>query len=189
MRFLSAVAAFGLVASAACGTPAPSARLAASGTTVLATTSTSLDGTASGQTIAPSGTAYAPPATTTKPHPSTTTTPTTPPTVPPNPGDTVTVTQDDAGKTVTLRVGQHLVVQLQAPSGQYWSSAPDTSDALVLARESTSANASSDRVTSSFTGKKAGHAQVSAAEDATCRQSTPACMTPTRLWQIQVDVI
>lgn len=138
-------------------------------------------------TIAPSGTAYSPPPSVV--YPGTTPPSTTPSTVPPNPSDTVTVTQDDEGKTVTLRVGQHLVVQLQAPSGQYWSSAPDTSDASILRRESTSANPSSDRVTASFVGQKAGHAQVSAAEDATCRQSTPACMTPTRLWQIQVDVI
>ncbi len=138
-------------------------------------------------TIAPSGTAHSLPPRVV--YPGTKPPSTTPSTVPPNPGDTVTVTQDDSGKTVTLRVGQHLVVQLQASTGWYWASAPNTSDASTLRRESASASPSSDHVTASFIGQKAGHARVSASEGPTCYQSTAACMPPTRFWYVEVDVI
>jgi len=108
-------------------------------------------------------------------------------TAPPATSDTVTVTQDDNGKTVTLRAGQHLVVSLTDASWQ-WSE-PDTDNGSVLTRTAVSANPSSSHVTASFDAKKAGQAHVSATKDAPCRTSQPPCMVPTYMWQVTVNVI
>lgn len=149
---------------------------------------TSASTAAAGATIAPTGTVYAPPASVVYP-PSTTTTirGATTTTSPPADGDTVTVTQDDNGKTVTLRRGQHLVVTLD-DSAWEWSS-PDTDSASVLERTAVSANPSSTHVTAAFDAKSAGQAHVSASKDAPCRRAQPPCMVPTYLWQITVNVV
>ena len=141
----------------------------------------------SADSIAPSGTAYAPPASTVRPSSTTTTRrPGTTTTAPPAAGDTITVTQDDNGKTFTLLKGQHLIVTLDDPSWE-WSD-PDTDNASVLERTAVSANPSSTHVAASFVAKAAGQAQVGASKDAPCRRSTPPCMVPTFLWQITINV-
>ncbi len=154
-------------------------------TTTTTPAATSPPHAASGSTIPPSGTGYSPPgsvmypsATTTAPQPTTTS--------PPATGETVSVTQDDNGKTFTLRPGQHLVVTLNE-SGYIWSE-PDTDNSAVLTRTAVSANPSSDRVTASFDAKKSGQAHVSASKDLPCRNASPPCMAPTQLWQITVNV-
>ncbi|MGI8662174.1 MAG: hypothetical protein ACR2LQ_03065 [Acidimicrobiales bacterium] len=151
--------------------------------TTAASTSTSL---AVPGTIAPNRSVVSPPATVISPTPTTQTTQPATTTMPVSSGDTVTVTQDDNGKTYTLQPGQHLVVSLTAP-GWTWS-APDTDNAKALARTAVSANPSADHVTASFDAKTTGEAHVSASKDAACRQSSPPCMVPTYLWQITVNV-
>jgi hypothetical protein len=154
------------------------------------TTTTGAGGTASSTgPVASAGTAYAPPGSISHPSPTTTraTTPATTATSQPSSTGTVTVTQDDNGKTFTLHRGQHLVVSLSAP-GWEWSE-PDTDNAAVLQRVAVSANPASDQVTASFDAKTAGQAHVSAAKDAPCRKAQPPCMVPTYLWQITVNVV
>ncbi|HZN14758.1 MAG TPA: hypothetical protein VFB78_10850 [Acidimicrobiales bacterium] len=142
----------------------------------------------SGSTV-PSGTGYSPPGSVVYPAVTTippTPRPTTTTTQAGSSGDTVTVTQDDNGKTFTLRPGEHLVVSLTDASWT-WSE-PDTDNATVLERTAVSANPSATHVTASFAAKIAGQAHVSASKDAPCRQSQPPCMVPTYLWQITVNV-
>jgi hypothetical protein len=128
----------------------------------------------------------APPATIVGQPPTTSTTGTVSTTTQPATGDTVNVTQDDDGKTFTLRPGQHLVVTLDDSAWQ-WSD-PDTDNAKVLARTAVSANPSATHVTASFDAKSAGQAHVSASKDAPCRKAQPPCMTPTYLWQVTINV-
>jgi hypothetical protein len=140
-------------------------------------------------TAATGWTAYPSPATTVAPGPpGTTRTTNTVTTVGPPPGGDVVVTQDDRGKTISLRKGQRLTVNLQAESGWHWSSGPDSDNETVLKRESMSANPSSDRISAGFLGQESGTAHVSATKDANCRRSTPPCMVPSELWEITVNV-
>ncbi|MBA3653453.1 MAG: hypothetical protein H0W70_04595 [Actinobacteria bacterium] len=178
----------------------PQARLDAAGRPIDAADTTTTDNgppvgsvngeqttTTRGATVSPSGTAYAPPASVVYPSATTVAPPrATTTSAPPSTNDTVMVSQDDNGKTFTLRPGQHLVVSLSDP-GWRWSE-PDTDNSTVLARTAVSANPGSDHVTASFDAKKTGQAHVSASKDAPCRAANPPCMTPTYLWQITVNV-
>ena len=138
---------------------------------------------------ATAGTAYAPPASVVNPKPGTSApqNPTTTATAPA--GDTLSVTDEDNGKTFTLRKGQHLVVTLDDGSS-IWSD-PDSDNGVVLTRTAVSANPSATHVTASFDAKAAGQAHVSASKDLPCRNAQPPCMAmaPTQLWQITVNVI
>jgi hypothetical protein len=101
--------------------------------------------------------------------------------------DTVTVTDEDNGKTFTLRMGQPLVVALDN-SSSIWSD-PDTDNSSVLTRTAVSVNPSATRVVASFDAKSVGQAHVSASKDQPCRNAQPPCMAPTQLWQVTVNVI
>ena len=150
------------------------------------TTTNVIPPTTIGPVGATAGTAYAPPASVVYPRPTTSAAPypTTTATAPA--GDTVTVTDEDNGKTFTLRKGQHLVVTLDDGSS-IWSD-PDTDNSAVLPRTAVSANPSATRVTASFDATSTGQAHVSASKDLPCRNAQPPCMAPTQLWQITVNV-
>ncbi len=173
----------------ACGSDPLDANAGPSAGSANNTTTVPPTNAASAVTVATAGTAYAPAgsvvytrATTTTMLASASTTAATPPT-----GDTVAVTEDDNGKTFTLRKGQHLVVTLDDGSS-IWSE-PDTDNSAVLIRTAVSANPSATHVTASFDANSPGQARVSASKDLPCRNAQPPCMAPTQLWQITVNVI
>jgi hypothetical protein len=168
------------------GGTTPSADATIPGTDQTTTTTNVIPPTTSAAVSASAGTAYAPPASVVYPKATTSTAshPTTTATAPA--GDTVMVTEEDNGKTFTLRPGQHLVVTLD-DSSSIWSD-PETDNAAVLSRTAVSANPSATHVTASFDAKSAGQAHVSASKDLPCRNAQPPCMAPTQLWQITVTV-
>ena len=178
-----------MLALVACGSDpsdvnaGPSPGSANDTTTVPPTTATSAGTLATaGTAYAPAGSVVYPKATTATTNASASATAVTPPT-----GDTVSATEEDIGRTFTLRKGQHLVVTLDDGSS-IWSE-PSSDNSAVLNRTAMSANPSATHVTASFDATSPGQAHVSASKDLPCRNAQPPCMAPTQLWQITVNVI
>ena len=126
------------------------------------------------------------PSTAVVPGSSTTSTPQT--TSPPPPSGAVTVTEADSGKTVSLHVGQLLVVQLHGSSAFHYS-APQTSKPSVLAQLSSSADDSSGDANGQFRGEQAGQADVTSIGDPPCRHASTPCGQYSQAWRVTVNVV
>ena len=91
----------------------------------------------------------------------------------------------DAGRTVTVRVGQRVVISLQSGS---WL-LPETSAPDVLLRSATDGGYPTPRpATATFTAVRTGPAELTATSDLACAHTTPRCLVATRRWSVQVDV-
>jgi len=149
-------------------------------------TETSLPGGSGSSSSSPvaSGTA-----TLVTPQPSSTPTPRSPTpkqTETPRPGEsgTVTVAEDDSGKTIRLKVGQKLVVRL--PSEYRPATAADQQ---VLVRTSATGGYPTTReMVAVFEARRGGQASVEASTDYACLHATPSCALPQRLWSVTVVV-
>jgi hypothetical protein len=113
--------------------------------------------------------------------PSDTTATTTPPS-----SDFTRANADDNGKTFTMHRGERLFVELQPESGWVWSE-PDTDNASVLLRTE-HRQSTTGYSAAIFLAQTTGQAHVTAFEDARCRQSQPACMVPTKSYEITINV-
>ena len=138
--------------------------------------------------VGASGSGSSPPASVVHPNDTTTTRPgSTTTTAPATTGDVV-VTQDDAGKTFDLRVGQRLIVNLQGSGGWDYTE-PASDDSAVLARLSGGADASTGDATATFRGQAVGQAHATWTKDPPCRKANPPCMPPTALFEVTVNVV
>jgi hypothetical protein len=99
-------------------------------------------------------------------------------------GDKTVVTEQDAGSTVELRVGDTLEVRL--PS-EYTTPAAHPAGPLVRT-SSTGGYPSSAPLVAAFGAQAAGRADVDSSTDAACLHATPSCMIPQRLWTVHVVV-
>jgi hypothetical protein len=110
----------------------------------------------------------------------------TPPGTPPTATDgTVSVGNDDSGRTVTLAVGQRLHVRLDNGT---WDPPVSSSDAVVVRRSSTGGYPSNEPVDATFAAIGRGRAEVTAQSDAACFHTNPRCMMASRQWQLTVVV-
>ena len=100
----------------------------------------------------------------------------------PSASRTVTVTQLDSGHSVSLRVGDRLVVRLGATSIYTWS-ATLSSNPAVLTRLSGTTGAAT---TTLFLAQRGGRAQVTATDSPTCY---PQCLPPSRVFTLVVTVV
>lgn len=155
------------------GAPTPTASTLAtfSPATTAAPVGTTTTATSPPVTSHPAATAPAP---TTRP-PFTTTTITAPG------GHTTTVTEADSGRTITLHRGDQLIVELSGPSLYTWDEPASSNDA-VLHRTTGSRGAAA---TATFLAAAPGQARVAATANPNCY---PACLPPSRLFQISVSV-
>jgi len=94
------------------------------------------------------------------------------------------VTEQDAGSTFELRVGDTLEVRL--PS-EYTTPAAHPAGPLVRV-SSTGGYPSGAPLVATFRAQAAGRADVDSSTDAQCLHATPACMIPQRLWTVHVIV-
>jgi hypothetical protein len=95
------------------------------------------------------------------------------------------VTDDDAGTTVRLRVGQRLRVRLSQGT---WDP-PVSSAERVVARRSSSGGYPTDQpVDATFGAVGNGTADVTAQSDAACFHTEPRCLMASRQWQVHVVV-
>ena len=99
-------------------------------------------------------------------------------------GRTVNVDGDDNGRTITLAVGDTLVVELDPVTGSGWSE--PVSEPGVLAR--TSVDRSGETLTARFTAVQAGTAEVTAVGTPTCTTATPPCLSPVDTYRVTVEV-
>ena len=102
----------------------------------------------------------------------------------------VEVDENDAGKTITLYVGDMLIVTLHGSDGFLWKP-PESSDASVLLRAGVTTetpNGERNEV-AKFRAESAGTAQVTSTQDPTCREANPPCMAPSRAYEITVRVL
>lgn len=102
------------------------------------------------------------------------------------PGGAV-VTQADQGSTLTLRVGQSLVVKLTGSPSFRWSQ-PVSTAATVLGRQSGSADPTTGNSYAVFRALSRGRASIGAAQAPLCTTSRPACEIASRSWNVSVDV-
>ena len=100
-------------------------------------------------------------------------------------GSILTLTEADAGATVSLPAGQTLGVVLHG-SPTFRFSAPVTSDASVLARLGSSEARSTGDANGTFEGEHIGAAELSSTQDPSC---FPQCLAPSRLWRVTVEVV
>lgn len=113
--------------------------------------------------------------------------PTTAVTTPPGGHQTITVTEADDGKSYTLHRGDTLDVGLAG--GTYHWTPPMSSDENVLRRTGAASGTADGGTWASFSAQSAGHADVSSTGDPPCRQASPPCMVPSRLFQVHVTVV
>jgi hypothetical protein len=121
---------------------------------------------------------YVPPAT---PSPRT---PTPAPSSSPVPPGTLTLTEADAGRSVTVHRGEAIVVQLHAMQSYVWS-VPRSSNQAVVAQRSGAQSTNGD-ASGSFAAVAVGTADLSATEDPRCY---PQCLPPSRYWSVHITVI
>jgi len=150
---------------------------------------------------APDATPSAPPTTapTADPAPSTTAAPTSPGSPPPSPhaaptaparvvpaptsspsAARIVLTEADSGRTITVRRGDVVEVDLSAPSnGMLWTE-PQTTDQTVVRR--TSGRTNPDGSASGVFGAAGdGRAQIEASRVPPCATATPRCLPPQRI--------
>ena len=92
--------------------------------------------------------------------------------------ETVTVTEGDSGKSVSLHKGDGLDVELSGPSNYTWTM-PVSSDSGILQQVSAKA------VSASFLAIGTGMATVRATDNPNCY---PQCLAPSRVFQVSVTV-
>ena len=128
-------------------------------------------------TIDPAGTATASPKTSTSsPDP----TPSSKATV----SGSTSLTEEDAGTTVTLKVGESVRVVLPAEYHQ-----PEAQGSAVERTASSGGYPSASPATATFVATAAGTAQISSTTDYACLHATPSCSLPQRLWSVQIRVV
>jgi hypothetical protein len=95
---------------------------------------------------------------------------------------TISITQDDSGRRVTLHRGDRLAIRLTGPTYYTWTQL-NASDPSVLRRiASTTGSTASAR----FLAAGPGTAKVFAVDNPNCY---PQCLPPSRLFQVSVSVI
>ncbi|MGH9224914.1 MAG: hypothetical protein ACRD2W_14325 [Acidimicrobiales bacterium] len=115
---------------------------------------------------------------------SSTTTTTSP--VPPNPGPlNHSLSQDDDGKTIAVKVSDLIVLRLDPVPGVYWSD--PVSDAPAVTREAISTL--EGVILASFTATSAGTASLTAMSAQTCTTASPQCIaTPQKSVKVTITV-
>lgn len=96
----------------------------------------------------------------------------------------VTLTEADNGKTITLRIGQTLGISLPAAYRPTAVSGPALVKALTRGGYPTG-----QPLFEVYRTGTAGSADVSTATDYACLHTTPRCALPQKLWQVHVDVV
>jgi hypothetical protein len=94
----------------------------------------------------------------------------------------ITVTQADSGRSITLHEGARLYIQLTGPAIYTWTE-PISSSGAVLMR---SVGSSGNIATATFVAKSTGRVRVTAIGNPTCY---PQCLIPSRLFVLTVSVI
>lgn len=105
--------------------------------------------------------------------------------------DVVRIGLEASGRTLTLHVGQRLVVSLPvqwtAPVAQ--AAPTDPTRALVpLRTDSATGFPAAGPAVASFTATRVGTAVVTARTDAACLHETPTCLLPQQLFTVRVEV-
>jgi len=95
---------------------------------------------------------------------------------------TITVTQEDGGRSYALQVGDRLVVELSGPSIYTWTE-PVSSDQAVLQRTGGSPGSTA---TATFVANAQGKSEVTAIDNPNCY---PRCLAPSHLFLVQVSVV
>ena len=111
-------------------------------------------------------------------------TPTPAPSSSPVPPGTLTLTEADAGRSITVHRGETVVVQLHAMQAYVWS-APRSSNQAVMVQRSASQSSNGD-AGGSFAAIATGTADLSATENPRCY---PQCLPPSRYWSVHITVI
>jgi hypothetical protein len=107
----------------------------------------------------------------------------------PQAGATIRVDQSDDGATVTLRVGQHLVLTL-AGSWTPPRAAPSPGAVAAPLRTDTSRGYPvAPPATAQFSAVATGTAQVTALTDAACFHTSPRCLMAQRMFAVRVYVL
>jgi hypothetical protein len=102
---------------------------------------------------------------------------------PTKPSGAVPVTEDSAGQTIRLRVGQALDVELPA------NHVPPASSGTVLRRASADGGYPTGApVRARFEAVRAGAADLTSGTDYACLHAEPRCMLPQQLWTVHVVV-
>jgi hypothetical protein len=104
-----------------------------------------------------------------------------PPATPP-PADSLTVTLDDQGKTITLAVGESFLLKL----GEEYNWDILISDQAVLSRVKGIAVIRGAQ--GIYEARQPGTVTLSATGDPQCRQSQPACALPSLLFSVAIIV-
>jgi hypothetical protein len=102
----------------------------------------------------------------------------------PSTGADVTVTQADTGRTLTLRVGQTLAVNL---GSQYLQ--PTVSGTALIVLSATGGYPSGQPLAALYRAVAPGSADVTTHTDAACLHDPRPCAMPIALWQVHVNVL
>ncbi|MHB8665885.1 MAG: hypothetical protein ACYDH6_24685 [Acidimicrobiales bacterium] len=97
------------------------------------------------------------------------------------------ITQDDAGRTYTIAVGQEVDVELSGSGSDPWGSPTDSNTAALSPRPS-GVMPCAGCVYARYQGAAAGQAVLSAQQTPTCRQATPPCGGNTREFSVTINV-
>ena len=106
----------------------------------------------------------------------------TPTPFPTAPGTVRTVTLDDSGKTVDLRVGQRFLLAL----GPGWDWSVAVSDPSVVSRVVNITVLQGAQGV--YEAKRPGRTALSAVGDLPCRKSQPPCLAPSRVFEVEILV-
>jgi hypothetical protein len=98
------------------------------------------------------------------------------------PGEGRRITLDDNGKTITLKVGERVLLFLG--EGYTWDLNIDDLNVLGRVMGVMTIRGSQGL----FEGKQAGATALTASGDPECRQSQPPCEMPSRIFEVQVVV-
>jgi len=100
----------------------------------------------------------------------------------PPPASSQTVTLADDGQTITLRVGGSFLLEL----GEDYDWTPTVDDQTIVSRAKNIAVVRGAQGV--YDALKAGKTTLTAAGDPVCRQATPPCERPSRVFTIQIVV-
>lgn len=98
------------------------------------------------------------------------------------PPRSITITQADSGRRVSLHEGARLIIQLVGPANYTWSE-PLSTNATVLER---SEGSSGYIASATFVAKSSGQVRVTAVDNPNCY---PQCLAPSRLFELTVSVV
>lgn len=119
--------------------------------------------------------------------PRTTSTALTTTTAGPQSGGMITVTDSASGETIMLHLGQSLRIMLSGSSIDRWST-PSASDPSILQGQPSGILPTPGSAIAQFRGAAVGQATVTASEDPDCRNLTPPCAMPSRVFTLTVDI-